>query len=161
MRPLRFTKGQPVTPPLRNDILIKKEGSGSGLHIMNGQGHAPAPPAPPAAQDEPRWESSILDKIPYEDLTRRVCDWIFHVIGMANPPVGGAMFEIEAKVGCIFDEQSGHRLSLPVDTETVFNKDKYRGRTSFKSSMDMVRIHSCFHPLPRLTTLSGPTQAIE
>lgn len=104
--------------------------------MSNGQ--TPTLTAIPSA--EPRWEPSIMNVTPYEDLTRRVCDWIFSVIGMANPPAGGAMFEIEAKVGSIYDEQAGHRLSLPVDTETWFNRDKFRGRTSFKSSMDIVRI---------------------
>jgi hypothetical protein len=65
---------------------------------------------------------------------------------MANPPAGGAMFEIEAKVGIIFDEHASQRLSLPVETETLFNRDKYRGRTSFKSTMDIVSSTLRCHP---------------
>ncbi|KAG9783876.1 hypothetical protein KCU88_g2929, partial [Aureobasidium melanogenum] len=95
-------------------------------------------PATPA-QEEPPWEPSITNVVPYEDLSRKVCDWIYQMIGMANPPGGGAMFEIEAKVGSIVDESTGHRLSLPVETETLFSRDKFRGRTSFHSSMDMAQ----------------------
>ena len=56
---------------------------------------------------------------------------------MAEPPSGGAVFEIEAKIGEIHDIEEGMRLSLPVETETIFNKDRFR-RTKFESSMNMV-----------------------
>ncbi|KIX07542.1 uncharacterized protein Z518_02195 [Rhinocladiella mackenziei CBS 650.93] len=127
-KPLRFIKAPPVVAPATSETQVKRDDSGS--QFPNGQAQA---------QGEPRWEPSITNVVPYEDLTRRVCDWIFSVIGMAAPPGGGAMFEIEAKIGAIFDEQSGYRLSLPVETETIFNREKYRGRTSFKSSMDMAQ----------------------
>jgi hypothetical protein len=86
-----------------------------------------------------KWDASITNQIPYEDLTKRVADWIFIVIGNKSPGQG-AVFEIEAKVGHIFDEQAGCRLQMPIDTEAVFSKEKYRGRTSFQSSMDMVSL---------------------
>jgi hypothetical protein len=84
------------------------------------------------------WEPSIVNEPAYDDVARRVCDWIFFTIGNKHPPAGGAVFEIEAKVGMIFDEGTGDRLNLPVETETVFDRKSYRGRTSFKSSMDVV-----------------------
>lgn len=162
-RPLKFIKAPPVTAAARSQPPARKEGVGQP--IVNGQPHAqahvqgqgvatgPAPGSAPsqvqavvpgvvpaaAAQDELPWEPSITNVVPYEDLSRRVCDWVVQMIGMANPPGGGAMFEIEAKIGSIVDEQTGHRLSLPVETEALFNRDKFRGRTSFQSSMDMVR----------------------
>lgn len=88
------------------------------------------------------FESSIMNKVPYEDLTRRICDWIVQTIGMAEPPSGGAVFEIEAKVGEIHDIERGQRLTLPVSTEAIFIKEKF-GRTKFESSMNMVRSLSC------------------
>lgn len=89
------------------------------------------------ASDLPR-EPSITNQVPYEDLTRQISDWIVGTIGMAEPPSGGAMFEIEAKIGDIHDIEEGQRLNLPVLTETVFNKEKFR-KTKFESSMNMVR----------------------
>lgn len=132
-RPPRFIKAPPATPPRRNEPEPEPQ-------IPNGQAQLQvAPPAntttPPV---ESHWEPSITNLTPYEDLTRRVCDWIYSVIGEAALPPNGAVFEIEAKLGCIYDEHANHRLSLPVDTETWFSRDRYRGKTSFQSSMNMV-----------------------
>lgn len=95
-----------------------------------------APPHDPTAGP---WESSIMNMIPFEDLTRRICDWIVECIGRAAAPAGGAMFEIEAKLGEICDADDGQRINLPVDTETVFNKNKFK-RTKFESTMNMVSL---------------------
>jgi hypothetical protein len=84
------------------------------------------------------WEPSITNVLPYEDLTRRISDWIYGVIDKENAPAGGAMFEIEAKIGEIHDIEEGRRLSLPVACETVFVKERWR-RTKFESSMDQVQ----------------------
>jgi hypothetical protein len=96
-------------------------------------------PAPVDVNETPegKWDVSITNKMPYEDLTKRVADWIFIVIGNKSPG-HGAVFEIEAKVGHIVDEQASFRLQLPIETEAIFSRDKFRGRTSFQSSMDMV-----------------------
>jgi mRNA capping enzyme, beta chain len=95
--------------------------------------------APPHDPTEGPWEHSILNIIPYEDLTRRICDWIVEKIGGAATPAGGAVFEIEAKLGEICDADDGLRINLPVDTETVFNKDKFK-RTKFESTMNVVSL---------------------
>ncbi|KIW94527.1 uncharacterized protein Z519_04503 [Cladophialophora bantiana CBS 173.52] len=135
--PVRLSPSRPRTPRSPrtpgNDVPVKKESVGS--QVVNGQvqHHAATPPG------EPRWEPSITGNPAYDDLTRHVCDWIYFVIGNAEPPAGGAVFEVEAKVGVIFDEQASNRLNLPVDTETVFSREKFRGRTSFKSSMNMAQ----------------------
>lgn len=123
--------GQPPASHIKTEALVKQELT---PHATNGQGLTSHNP------DEPRWEVSITTVTPYEDLTKKVCDWIVHWLLNATPPSNGAMFEIEAKVGAIFDEQTGLRLQLPVDTETVFLRDKWRGRTSFKSSMNIVSL---------------------
>lgn len=47
------------------------------------------------------------------------------------------MFEIEAKIGEICAMDDGERINLPVDTETIFNKDKFRA-TKFESTMNVV-----------------------
>ncbi|EHY52114.1 hypothetical protein ABEF92_003629 [Exophiala dermatitidis] len=136
-RPLRFIKAPPVIAQVQAQTSIKREPVDH--QTPNGQFQAQTGVPATPAQEEPPWEPSITNVVPYEDLSRKVCDWIYQMIGMANPPGGGAMFEIEAKVGSIVDESTGHRLSLPVETETLFSRDKFRGRTSFHSSMDMAQ----------------------
>lgn len=155
-RPVKFIRARPpatpVTavamaptpplpaPPLPSASYIKSEPPmKQEIQVTNGQGQS-QPPSAAHNPDEPRWEVSITTVMPYEDLTKRVCDWIVHWLLNATPPSNGAMFEIEAKVGAIFDEQTDMRLQLPVETETVFNREKYRGRTSFKSSMNIVSL---------------------
>jgi hypothetical protein len=93
--------------------------------------------APPRDPTEGPWEPSIMNIIPYEDLTRSVCQWIVGTIGNAETPSGGAVFEIEAKIGEICAADDGERINLPVSTETIFNKDKFRA-TKFESTMNVV-----------------------
>ncbi|KIV77563.1 hypothetical protein PV11_09353 [Exophiala sideris] len=134
---LRFIKGAPVIAPTRSEPAIKRE-----PQIPNGQPQLQVVPSIPEIATTPSelpWEPSITNVVPVEDLTRKLCTWIYSILGEANTPQGGAVFEIEAKLGSIFDEQASHRLSLPVETETFFNRDKFRGRTSFKSSMNMIQ----------------------
>jgi mRNA capping enzyme, beta chain len=134
-RPLRLIRGPgrsvAVSAPSHSD------------HPVNGNpaanGHAPV--TTPLQQAAPHWEPSITNEEPYEDLTQSICDWIIQTIGMATPPSGGAMFEIEAKIGEIFDVEEGTRIRLPVLTEAIFNKNVYR-RTKFESSMNMVSLCS-------------------
>jgi mRNA capping enzyme, beta chain len=84
------------------------------------------------------WEPSIMGSTPYEELTRYICDMIFNTIGNADPPTGGAVFEIEAKLGEIHNIEEGRRLKLPVMTETVFDKNSFGPPTRFESSMNIV-----------------------
>lgn len=123
--------------------VIKEETRAETQMTSNGNPQVVAAPAPMMISaplrdpTEGPWEPSIMNIIPYEDLTRRVCDWILGTIGKAAPPSGGAMFEIEAKIGEICATDGGERINLPVDTETVFNKDKFRP-TKFESTMNVV-----------------------
>ncbi|KAK5195259.1 hypothetical protein LTR92_005389 [Exophiala xenobiotica] len=133
-KPLRFIKVPPVLAPPRSEPVIKTE-----PQMPNGQVQLNVTPVTSTPPVEVPWEPSITNVTPHEDLTRRMCDWIYSVIGEAAPPPGGAMFEIEAKLGCIFDEHASHRLTLPVETETWFSRDRYRGKTSFQSSMNMIQ----------------------
>ena len=66
---------------------------------------------------------------------------------MATPPAGGAVFEIEAKIGEIIDVQEGMRIKLPVTTESVFDHDRW-GRAKFESSMNMVSPLLSHSPVP-------------
>jgi hypothetical protein len=142
--PLKLSKDSTVTsvkPPTPNRPPLKKE--------PNVNGNA-APPGPSTGPTALPWEPSITNVIPYEDLTRHISDWIVGTIDKENAPAGGAMFEIEAKIGEIHDLEEGRRLSLPVGCETIFLKDRWR-RTKFESSMDQAQhkllngfLNSCY-----------------
>ncbi|KAJ5935279.1 hypothetical protein N7466_004826 [Penicillium verhagenii] len=118
-----------------------------------------APPAPvatsaPSSNNTSRtkpvgilgpWEPSITGLIPYEEVTKLLCDFLFQHVVMRND-VGagsagsaaagqGTIIEIEGKLGHVMDMDRGERLNLPILTETVVNRDIPRFRTSFESSM--------------------------
>jgi hypothetical protein len=77
-----------------------------------------------------------------------VCDFLFQHVVLRNDataaPAGtaaaglGAIIEVEAKLGHIIDMDRGERLSLPILTESVINKENPRFRTAFESSMTLV-----------------------
>ncbi|BDD63989.1 hypothetical protein MAP00_008840 [Monascus purpureus] len=110
---------------------------------------APRPPPPVALQDAPLvfWEPSITGFIPYEEITKLICDFLFqHVVlrkDAAASSAGiaaadhGPIVEVEAKLGRLIDMDRGDRLRLPVLTETVVNREDPRLRTSFESSMTL------------------------
>jgi hypothetical protein len=133
--PLKIVAPRSITPPMaHNDPVAKQNSMGQLPPAMNGQGqhHPPTPPL------EPEWEVSIIGQHAADDLARAVADWIYQQIGERAEPGGGALFEIEAKVGKIWDEDNDCRLQLAVGSETVFEKHLHRGRTSFKSTMNEV-----------------------
>ena len=140
--PLYFSNARPPSPP-NFDVPVKNESGGPPLTNGQGQSQAPTPPS------EVPWEPSIVGEPAPDDLSRTVCDWIFLTLGDRHPPAGGAVFEIEAKVGIIFDEAADGRLGLAVASETVFDRQAYRGRTSFKSSMDIVSSITSRCEIPR------------
>lgn len=116
----------------------------------NGRPIAQQPPEPPQVGTLGPWEPSITGFIPHEEITKIVCDFLFrHVVlrnDVAAGPAGsaapgqGAIIEIEGKLGQLIDLDRGDRLLLPVLTESIINKDNPRFRTSFESSMTLVRI---------------------
>jgi hypothetical protein len=83
-----------------------------------------------------KWEESILNTIPYEELTKSVCDWIFLTVGGREAPAGAA-FEIEAKIGAIIDTHNRGRIQIPVKSEAIFDKEHFTG-TKFESVMNIV-----------------------
>jgi hypothetical protein len=143
--PVRLTKGVGPTMTVKRSAGIGNTVNGHAS--INGS----VPPPAPVFPADPPLEPSITNQTPFEDLTRRVSDWIVRTIGMAEPPSGGAVFEIEAKIGEIHDVEEGQRLSLPVDTETIFNRDNFR-RTKFESSMSMVGCRA-LHPRSNATKM--------
>ena len=122
-----------VPMPAHNEQTVKLEIQHPPVHQNS--------PAQTALQTNKNngWEgkSSITNKIPYEELTKNVCDWIFQQIG-ERPPPHGAVYEIEAKIGQIKDTGDYQRVRVPVMSEAIFNKDMYPGGVKFESAMDEV-----------------------
>lgn len=76
---------------------------------------------------------SLTDVLPYEDLTRKITEWLFatlHNLGDERQYV-----EVEVKLGQIMQRKIDKRLNLPVTTETVVSPDYARTQTFFQASM--------------------------
>ena len=93
------------------------------------------------------WERSFLNITPAEDVVRIVSDWLFlNVVSRNDVGVGpagggtggGAVLEIEAKIGQLIDRNTNDRLRLPVLNECVVSQTDPNIRIAFKSSMTEV-----------------------
>ena len=100
------------------------------------------------------WEPSFLNTIPYDEVTRRISDFLFQEVvlrgDVGTGPAGGipgpdAVLEIEAKIGHLIDKHTNDRLRLPVMTECVLDKRDPSLRVQFQSSMTEVsRLNFCY-----------------
>lgn len=100
----------------------------------------PAPPAPPAEAGPQdilgAWEPSITGVKPFEEISRRVADFLFVNI-ISIPDMGeivsrNIQFEIEAKLGTLIDKDTNHRVDRALDSECVLQETQ---RVAFRSSM--------------------------
>jgi hypothetical protein len=110
----------------------------------------PVPPPQPQPAYGPLgpWEPSISGKIPYEEITKVVCDFLFKEVVLRRDLAAGAagaaatgsaaMLEIEAKLGRIMDKDRQGRLRLPIISECVLQTENSGYRTAFESSMSLV-----------------------
>lgn len=132
---------RPISIARTNSDSISMQGiqqqATAGKIVTNGHPLAQSTLGPGVDLDDHKWEPTIANEKPREDLSFAVANWIYATIGKEVSPEGGALFEVEAKIGEIHDVEEGGRLRLPVTTETVFNKEMWR-RTRFESSMNMV-----------------------
>lgn len=86
------------------------------------------------------WEESVTGDKPYEELSRKVADFLF-VNVVSNPNMIeiqglGVQFEIEAKLGTLISKDTNQRIALPVASECILQDN---GRVTFKSSMTEVQ----------------------
>ncbi|QKX53690.1 uncharacterized protein TRUGW13939_00770 [Talaromyces rugulosus] len=126
----------PVKPPV------------NGATPPNGRVVATAPPEPSHGALGP-WEPSITGKIPYEEVTKSICDFLFKEVvlrkdlaaGAAGAAATGSMatLEIEAKLGRLVDKDRGERLRLPIMTECIIHREGSGFRTAFESSMSLAQ----------------------
>lgn len=93
------------------------------------------------------WEPSFVNVIPAEELVRILSDWLFQNVvqrddvGVApagGGTGGGAVLEIEAKIGQLIDKNTNDRLRLPVLNECIVSHSDPNIRVAFKSSMTEV-----------------------
>ncbi|UNI24906.1 mRNA-capping enzyme subunit beta [Purpureocillium takamizusanense] len=105
------------------------------------QGSVAANPPPPPVEAGPQdilgpWEASITGIKPYEEVSKKIADFIF-INAVNNRDIKeivsrGIHFEIEAKLGTLIDKDTNHRVERYLETETVLQDT---GRVAFRSSM--------------------------
>lgn len=105
--------------------------------------HVTAPVEPPglaeACSTIGPWEPTILNKRPYEEVSRSIADFIY-IHGINNPDLPqiqrhGAHLEIEAKLGYLINKNTTERVQLPIATECLLQDT---GKIAFKSTMTEV-----------------------
>ena len=105
------------------------------------------PPLPGGGLMGP-WEPSILNLIPYEEVTKSISDFLFNEVVMrddvgvvSNKGVHSqpAVLEIEAKIGQLIDKNTNARLHIAAMSECVIDRSHPDIKTAFKSSMTEVR----------------------
>lgn len=141
------TTGPPVSAPVSVGSSRPARGP-AAPPITNGPPVQPVAPSTPQPAALGLWEPSITGVIPHEEITKVLCDFLFqHVVlrnDVAVEPAGsaaagqGTIIEIEAKLGHVIDAETRERLTLPILTECVINRESPRFRTSFESSMTVV-----------------------
>jgi polynucleotide 5'-triphosphatase len=95
-----------VAQPVRNN---KSEGSVSGL------------------------PASISGVTPYEDLTRKITEWVYSHLMQLNEE--RQYVEVEFKMGTICNKQTDRRIDLPVVTETLVNAEYAKSSTRFVAAL--------------------------
>ena len=145
-RSLRLNVTGPQPRPPRSHQSRPRHQTPEGLPQHVKQEVITAQPPAPTEPGKLPWEASIINIIPYEDLSRKVSNWIVQQILHRTPPVGG-VFEIEAKLGSIESQDDGERISLPVESETIFKRHGWTP-TKFATTMQEVSdtsIQPCLH----------------
>jgi hypothetical protein len=77
--------------------------------------------------------TSITNVTPYEDLTRKITEWLFsNILELGDEK---QYIEVEFKFGKICTKSNDQRLTLPVITETVLRPDYTRAETFFQAAL--------------------------
>jgi len=139
---------------VKRPVNIKLEHSAqhtNGHHQMDAAAvNKPAQIAQPDFQGQlplGAWEPSITGIRPYEEVSKRVADWLFTQV-VSRPDVGelssrGIEVEIEAKLGQLIDKGTNERYRLPVVSECVLAET---GKVAFKSSVTEVSLYQSACP---------------
>lgn len=146
-RPVSRQAPNSLTPGQSNGQPKAMQGAKGNFNQANGV-HVPMA-QPTLANTGPLgpWEPSFLNIIPADEIVRILSDALFqHVVLRDDVGVapagggtdGGAVLEIEAKIGQLIDKNTNDRLRLPVLSECVVSQADPSIRIAFKSSMTEV-----------------------
>lgn len=78
--------------------------------------------------------STVTSVVPFEDLTRKVTEWMYGNLDQLEDDVRKYV-EVELKLGTICDKATEKRLQMPVVTETILRSDYARADTFFQAFM--------------------------
>lgn len=97
------------------------------------------------------WEYNIANIEPLDELIKGIANFMFESGVVSNKSVGvasagggrglGAIFEVEAKIGRIIDNNTNDRIYLPVESECILKRTDPSIKTRFESSMTQVSLH--------------------
>jgi polynucleotide 5'-triphosphatase len=137
-----------ISPDFKQPINGKQLDRPIKAEVVNGHHVTPVAARPgPVPQVEFKgdgplgpWEPSIIGYRPYEEVSRKVADWLFHQI-VTRPDAGelasrGVDIEIEAKLGQLIFKDTGERVHFPIESECILRNT---GNINFRSSMTEVR----------------------
>ena len=142
----KMGRGNPLLPNKRPTMNVLNDTNG---HSRGPSNEGKLSMSQPVLDDDDflsPW-SGLLDKPPSDAVSHKVakfiCTQVFLHDDVGGPlsaagPGGGAILEIEAKLGQLIDKNTNDRLRLPVETECVLRKGDPNLRVSFKSSMTEV-----------------------
>ncbi|GCF01115.1 mRNA-capping enzyme subunit beta [Zygosaccharomyces mellis] len=103
-------------------------------------------------------DTSFLNLIPDDDLTKSVQDWVYATI-FSIPPDLRPMVEMELKYGVIIDAKSPDRISPPVSTQAIYTED---GRmTPNVDQAVFEELKKYIHGISELNENSGKFSVIE
>ncbi len=95
---------------------------------------------------------SITGVKPYNDITRRITNWIYAQIH-STPKELRQYLELETKFGRIWDKETDRRLHIPVTTESILD-DGYALNMTFKAGLDKDRYEKLKKFLVGLTKIN-------
>lgn len=79
---------------------------------------------------------SINDVKPYNDLTRRISNWLYSRIE-GVPQEQRRFLELEVRFGQVWDRKIDKRIHLPVLNESILDKDFITNNCTFKSGLEL------------------------
>ncbi|KAI9762784.1 MAG: mRNA-capping enzyme subunit beta [Chaenotheca gracillima] len=159
--------GAKVPAPLHSELSNSENDSNGVSAIQPDHPIAIPQPQPAFADNGPlgRWEPSITNLTPYEEITRVIADFLFLQVvergdvgagAAGSVPGAGGQLEIEAKLGQLIDKTTNDRLRLPIMTEAIVNNADPGMRTMFKSSMTETQHRSLNQFLNQTVVSSQP-----
>lgn len=136
-RPLRFIDASQYNSKPRQQVQRPPVPQHEPIMPPRQNGNTAPPQQLQALVPNDGWEPSITRTVPFENLSKKICQWIINII-VPRPAPLGSKWEIEAKVGAIMSSETGERYyNTEIDSEALLNRERTRN-TRFDSSMNIV-----------------------